>query len=165
MQGIAYDCTDNCIWIATGKDIVSIDKIGKIQKKFSLGEYENYIANGVSYHSESETLWILCYSKYLLKYDKNGNLLKRFDSNYLDQDHIFFDDEIFVSAGADYNGDDNYVIKIDPLTGEENIRYKMLESFAIEGICVKEGNLYVANDGAYHNAKIKKSYISVYEWK
>lgn len=33
VQGIAYDCSDNNIWLATGKEIISIDKNGEIQKK------------------------------------------------------------------------------------------------------------------------------------
>ena len=63
------------------KSIYNIDKKGNIIEKIDLGIYKKYSANGISYDTKNDTIWALMYSKYLLHYDKKGNLLK--EKNYV----------------------------------------------------------------------------------
>ncbi len=167
VQGITYDSKNDSIIVATGKYIYNIDKTGNEIKHFSLGKYSKYSANGVAFNNNEETLWTLLYSKYLLQYDNNDNLIKKIKMNYKDQDQIFIDTDInhmFISVGADYNGNNNFVLDYN-LNNNSNYRlYRVINSYAIEGISVVDGRMYVINDGLYHSAKIKKSYINIYNF-
>ncbi len=164
VQGIAYDCSNASIWIATGSDLVNISKNGDILERFGLGKYSRYKANGIAYDAKTDTLWILCFRKYLLNYDKMGNCLSAVKVNLQDQDHICFteDGDLLASVGADYYGEKNYVVKLDTNTGKVELIYQVLDSFAVEGIYAIDKKLYIVNDGVYHNSKIKKSYLSLY---
>lgn len=62
----------------------------------------------------------------------------------------------------DYNGD-SYVYEVDKETGEYNMKYILKDSFAIEGISIKDGNMLILNDGYYHNAKTTKNQMNYYE--
>lgn len=164
LQGIAYDSSNSSIWLATGDYVHNINKEGNVIKSFSLGKYSRYQANGICYEEKSDTIWVLCYSKYLLNYDKSGNCLKKYKINFKDQDHICSKDGfIYATVGADYYGKDNFIVQINPDNGEVSVLYRANESYAVEGICMLGENIYVANDGLYHQAKIKNSYISIYE--
>ena len=164
LQGVAFDNSNNSLWLAIGKTVKNIDKTGTVLSEFDLGKYSKYMANGICVDSEDGTLWVLCYSRYLLHYDKFGNLIKKMNVNFRDQDHIVVNaDQIWVTAGADYNGDENYVLTMDKNSGDISVKYKVIGAYAVEGICIVGSNMYIANDGLYHNAKIKESYISAYK--
>ena len=70
-----------------------------------------------------------------------------------------------MTVGDDYAGEDNFLVEIDIRNKNSTIKCRIQESYAIEGCIVIDKKLYVVNDGLYHNAKIKKSYISVYDFK
>lgn len=165
VQGIAYDEINDSIWIAEGERIVEMNKSGDILSAIDLGRHAKYRSNGVSMKTDDQTIWVLCYSKYLLNYDRNGKLLKELEVNYLDQDHIYFDGTcLYVSVGADYGSNNNFLIDINLETGTPKNVYRLEKSYALEGIWIGNGKLYVANDGKYHSASIGKSYINVYDF-
>lgn len=162
LQGVAYDQSNDSLWLAVGDTCKNIDKDGKLLSEFSLGKFSKYKSNGICV--DDGTLWVLCYSKYLLHYDKAGNLIEENRFNYKNQDQIcIHDGMLLATVGADYNGDGNYVMVIDRITGKTLVKYQTIGAYAVEGICVVDGKMYIANDGLYHNAKIKESYISVFD--
>jgi len=166
LQGVSYDSVNDSLWIATGKYIHEIDKKGTMIQSVKLGKYESYHSNGICYDDDDDSIWVLCYSMYLLHYDKNGNLVGTFRSNYLDQDHIMYEQGgLYLSVGADYQGPNNFIVQFIPSKRQRNIKYKLTDSYAIEGICQFGGKLIVLNDGKYHSSKIAKSYISIYDIK
>lgn len=165
LQGIAYDERNNNLFLATGNYVYNIDKEGNVIKKIDLGIYKKYSANGISYDISNDTIWVLMYYKYLLHYDKNGNLLGKIKFNYKDQDHIYTENNIlYASMGADYAGNNNFVLKYDLTQNKVEDVYRVENSFAIEGIYLLNNKLYVVNDGYFHSAKIKKSYINIYNF-
>lgn len=165
LQGIAYDPVDNCIWMAVGDSIrefsISNEKVVKI---IDLGEYREYQANGICMDITDNTIWVLCYDQYMLHFDQNGNVLDSYQINMKDQDMIYmYEDMIYITVGADYKGEENYCAVFDPQTGIFRIQYKLYQSYAVEGIYIDEDYIYIVNDGAFHNAMIPRTYISVYE--
>lgn len=165
LQGITYDSYSDNLALATGEYIYIIDKNSNIIKKINLGKYKRYLANGISYDTTNDTIWTLMYSKYLLHYDKNGKLLNKIKFNYKNQDHIYVkDNTLYASIGADYTGNNNFVLKYDLLQKKATDVYRVENSYAIEGIYLLNNKLYVVNDGYFHSAKIKKSYINIYNF-
>ncbi len=164
IQGITYDTSSDSIWIAVGKSIINIDKKGNLLNAIDLKDYAKYSSNGIAYDKNNDTIWILFYKKYLLNIDKNGEVLLKQKVNLKDQDHIFLNDEgnLMATVGADYYGENNYIVDINKATGEIGVKYKIIASYAVEGLCILNNKLYVVNDGFYHNAKINKSYIQIY---
>lgn len=165
IQGVSYDTTTDTLWYSDGKYIINCSKEGDTLTKFDLGKYEKYQPNGVLYDSQTNSLWILCFYNYLLNYDTNGNLVKVIRSDYVGQDHLCFSSEhkLCFSVGNDYDGEENYVVVYSPDLSTIEHAYQVHGSYSIEGICIVGSKLYVANDGYYHNAKIKKNYIAVYD--
>ncbi|MDD2971661.1 MAG: hypothetical protein PHE02_05970 [Lachnospiraceae bacterium] len=163
LQGVAYDQNNNSLWLAVGDSCKNINKDGKLIYEFNLGKYSSYKANGICV--DNDTLWVLCYSKYLLHYDKTGNLIKEFNFNYKGQDQIcIYEDTILATIGADYTGENNYVVSIAKETDASmSVKYQVKGAYAVEGIAVVDGKLYIVNDGLYHDAKIKESYISIFD--
>ena len=164
LQGIAYDELTDSLWLAVGDTVKNISKDGVLIFEFDLGKYSKYKSNGICFDETDDSLWVLCYTKYLLHYDKSGNLIKEYKFNYKDQDQIFLcDGVIFVTVGADYNGEENYIVSMNRDSGKISVPYQISEAYAAEGICIVEGKMYIANNGLYHDAKIKESYISIFE--
>lgn len=165
IQGIAYDKANSSLWYTNGGDVINCNSsTGEEINRFSIGEYSNYKANGICIDSQDGTLWILCMYKYLLHFDKDGTMLDEFDCGYIGQDHICMDEDgqLYISVGTDYQGENNYVVCMDREANIQTI-YQVNGSYAIEGIALIEGELYVVNDGIYHESKIRKNYIQIYD--
>ena len=162
LQGVAYDDYNDSLWLAVGDSCKNISKDGKLIFAFDLGKYKKYKSNGICV--DGDTLWVLCYSKYLLHYDKSGNLIKEYSFNFKDQDMLFNSgDELIATVGADYNGENNYVVTFNKNTGETDVKYQIHGAYAVEGISIVDGKLYILNDGLYHDAKIRESYFAIYD--
>ena len=164
IQGIAFDVTNNSFWYTNGDSVINCSTLDASElSSFSLDKYSKYKANGICIDANDDSLWVLCLYKYLLNYDKKGNLLKVLDCEYIGQDHIWSDSNglLYISAGVDYNGENNYIICINKTTEIKAI-YRVKGSYAIEGILILDDDLYVVNDGIYHDAKIGKNYIQIY---
>lgn len=165
VQGIAYDEETKTIWYTNDDTVINCDaEDGTMISSFNVGEYGKYKCNGICVDPMDDTLWVLCFYNYLLHYKKDGQLIEVYRSDYIGQDHICFDKNgnIYISVGEDYHGNNNYVLYFDKSYNLKKI-YRVLDSYAIEGICIVGSDLYVVNDGYYHDAKIKKNYIQKYQ--
>lgn len=161
LQGISYDEITDTLWYSNGKHIINCTVEGVTIKKIDLTKYR---PNGVLFDSQTNSLWVLCFYNYLLHYDADGNLIRKYKSNYVGQDHLCFnkDGQLCFSAGTDYNGDNNYVVVYSMDTMRIEKAYQVIGSYAIEGISIIDSTLYIANDGYYHDADIKKNYVAIY---
>ena len=161
LQGISYDISNDSIWIATGDSCKNVSKLGAVIKEFSSDEIMKYKSNGICVDGDS--VWVLCYSNYLLKYSKNGELLEKVSFDYKDQDMItLYGNQLLITVGADYNGDNNFILSYDLKTKETSVKFKVLGSYSVEGLTILDEKLYIANDGFFHDAKNKSSYIVRY---
>lgn len=164
IQGIAFDVTNNSFWYTNGGSVINCSALDASElSSFSLDKYSKYKANGICIDANDDSLWVLCLYKYLLNYDKKGNLLKVLDCEYIGQDHICSDNNglLYISAGVDYSGENNYIICIDK-NAEIKTIYRAKGSYAIEGVLILDDDLYIVNDGIYHDAKIRENYIQIY---
>ena len=164
LQGIAYDSLDDALWCAIGDSIVEITKDGTVKNNFTNYYFKKYQANGISIDPIDSSIWVLCYSTKLIHIDRNGNIIGDFTINYKDQDMIFVDDSnIWITIGADYIGKNNFLAVFDKESLQLIVDYRLIKSYAIEGIYKKDGYCYIVNDGLYHESTIPKSYISIYK--
>lgn len=164
LQGVAYDYIDDMLWCAIGKSIIEVTKDGEIKKSISNEFFEEYKANGINVDPVDATLWVLCASEKLLHIDRTGNVIEEIAVNYYAQDMIYVDNEkIYITIGADYTGNDNYLAVYDKESQQLTFEYRLINSYAIEGVYINNNRLYIVNDGLYHNCMIPKSYISVYD--
>lgn len=164
IQGVSYDNETNTLWYSDGIDVVNCDLDGDVIQKIDLGKYKKYKPNGVVYDSEKSTLWVLCFYKYLLKYNQDGKLINVYDSDYIAQDHLAIDKngKLYFSVGNDYHGNNNYIVSYSMDTMKIDNKIQLQNSYSIEGICFVGERLYVTNDGLYHNAKINKNLVIEY---
>ena len=79
LQGISYDEIDNSLWLATGDYIYEINKNGDIIQKYSMGKYSKYKSNGI--FVDNDKIWILCYKKYLLCLNREGDFINKYKFN------------------------------------------------------------------------------------
>ena len=162
LQGVAWDQTNDSLWLAVGDSCINIKKDGTLLSKFNLGKYKKYKSNGICVDEDS--LWVLCYSKYMLHFNKSGQLLNEYSFNLKDQDMLFNNgNELLVTVGADYNGESNYVVSFEKSTGKTSVKYQVVGAYAVEGISIVDNKMYIVNDGLYHDAKIKESYFAIYD--
>ena len=164
IQGVSYDDTTDTLWYSDGYNVNNCDLEGNILKRISLGKYESFKPNGVLYDNISNSVWVLCFYKYLLNYSCEGELLNCYKSNYIGQDHLAMDSEgnIYFSAGVDYSGDNNYVVCYEKNKNKLRKAYRVLGSYSVEGICFLNNYLYIANDGYYHDAFDNRNIIVTY---
>lgn len=165
IQGIAYDAEDDSLWFTDSVEVYHIKKDGTLIGKLDLGSYSEYIPNGVAFDKGRNTLWILFYKKYLIEYTKTGEIKNVFNCDYKDQDHITVENErsLIISVGADYNGQNNYLMRIEKDTGNVTRVFRVQDSYAIEGVCIINSTIYVANNGVFHNAKKYSNSVLLYE--
>lgn len=164
IQGLSFDTSNNTIWYTDSKNIINIDQKGKLLSTLDFGNYSKYKPNGLLYSSKSDSLYILCFNEILLNISKKGEIIKVIECGFSDQDQLCFtsDGSIAFSVGADYQGEDNFLYILDKDNHNVKMIYRLLGSYAVEGVAFVDGNLYVLNDGLYHNAKICKNYVNIY---
>ena len=164
LQGIAYDKIDDAIWIAVGNDIQEISKSGKVMRVIDLKTYAAYQSNGICMDDSDNTIWVLCYRKYLLHINRDGNIQEVYYVDISDQDMIYmYKGLIYITAGAGYTGRNNYCIAFNPKTKQFKECIRLEQSYAVEGIYVDAEHMYIVNDGAFHSAAIPRTYMSIYE--
>lgn len=163
IQGVAYDSNDQSIWFTDGKRIYEIDA-GSWKWKRTISLPERYRKpNGLAYEKDSDTLWCLLQEDFLLHLNKDGNIIEEIACDYDAQDQLGFDEEgiLCFTAGADYKGTDNFIYEL--INDGIFLRYRLLDSYAVEGLVFREGYLMVANDGLYHEAKVPANLINFYK--
>lgn len=161
VQGLTIDSSDDTIWFCSFQEnmVRHIDKKGK-----DLGGLEIKNPTGIAYDSRFDHIWVLTYSE-LLCMEKNGKVKKSIPVSIEGQDQIWIDENnlrVLMTGGINYQGE-NYVYSIDLNSGEIKKLYTLLDSYAIEGIAVDSGNMYIANDGVYHKAKVEANQINIYQ--
>lgn len=163
LQGIAYDSKLDNIWLALGDHILAINKSGRKICEIDVKRYCKDGANGLAYDASDNSLWILCTRQRILHISVDGELLESFSFNFADQDQIVvYDDYLFVTVGAGYQDDNNYVAKVSKKDGTLVALYKVEGSNALEGICIIGDKVLIANDGLYHSDLVGHSYLEVY---
>ncbi|MCI5956182.1 MAG: hypothetical protein MRZ54_04290 [Clostridiales bacterium] len=164
IQGISYDENTDTLWYSNGECVINCTTDGSVIKQIDFAEYKKYKPNGVLFDNRTNRLWVLCFYNYLLNYDADGNLINSYRSDYIGQDHLCFNEnrQLCFSVGCDYKGDENYVVVYSMETMTVERAYQVIGSHSIEGISIIGSNLYVINNGYYHNAHIKKNYVARY---
>lgn len=161
VQGVTFDSSDNTLWFCSfGENLIRHITLGGQD----LGAIETPQPTGIVYEKETDTLWVLTYTE-LYNIQKNGDRRRTIPLSLKGQDQIFLDEErriLYITAGNNYKGK-NYVYTVDLPTGQVKKAYLLHDSCAVEGIFYKEGKLYIANDGYYHNAKVPENQINIYE--
>lgn len=163
VQGLTYDSKQDTLWFANSQKVFQMSKEGEVLGTLDLQGYEQYLPNGICYDSRTDSLWVLFYYQYLINFKKDGKILQLYDCNLADQDHLFlYNDQLYISAGADYDGTENYLYLLNEKTGRVSPCYQLMNSHAIEGFVILDDILYITNDGKFHSDIIGKNYISIY---
>lgn len=161
VQGIAVIPTDNTLWFCS----FSENKVRHITPDgCSLGYMEINRPTGIAYDSRRKSLWILTYTELMLV-SLQGEIIVSYPMKEKGQDQLYYDDEkdrILMTAGWDYQGS-GLVFEIQPQDGKCKLLYRLLDAHAIEGITIKDGLLFIANDGFYHSAKIPVNQVNAYQ--
>ncbi len=76
---------------------------------------------------------------------------------YLDEKN----DIIYFTVGNNYQKP-NDVYTINLSTGQIKKKYILKDSYAVEGIFIINHDMYIINDGYYHNAKVPINCINHY---
>ena len=166
IQGLCVDGADQTLWFCSFGE----GKIRHITREAqSLGEFDIGRPTGIAYDSRTDSLWVLTYTQ-LINYSKNGIQLKRFDVNIEGQDQLWLDEDadvMYFTAGLNYDGSlfkgDNAVYSVDLKTGKVEKTYSLATSYAVEGLWISEGKMYVLNDGYYHGARVPVNQVDVYD--
>lgn len=166
IQGLCVDGADLTIWFCSFGE----GKVRHITRDAqSLGEFDIEQPTGITYDSRTDSVWILTYTQ-LIRISKDGEWLESFEVNVKGQDQLWLDETnnvMYFTAGINYSGDifkgDNALWSVDLDTGAVNEVCVLADSYAVEGICVSEGKMYVLNDGYYHSAKIPVNQVNVYD--
>lgn len=166
VQGIAYDSKSDTFWITSRQWIYNIDKYANLKKKIKVFCYPFGFVNSIAYDRYTDSIWVLTSKNGLFNYSKEGKVIKSHNFNIEQQDHIFLVNEnlLLITFGANYCSNENYLVEVNLENGKLGQVYSLNESYAMEGIYVLGKDLYVVNDGLYHDAQIKKSYINIYEF-
>lgn len=163
-QGITIDQSNNTLFFVdvSNNKINNITTSGKLINSFKIANY----APGLVYDSRTDTLWSIDSISLKNIKKEDGKILKEINTKGIEHiDQLYLDEQeniMYLTAGANYHGN-NYVYKIDLSTGLKQIAYILEDSYAIEGIYIRGNQMYIANDGYYHRARIKKNIIQVYE--
>lgn len=160
IQGVTVD-KEGEIWFCSPKErlVRSID--ADFNEVRSIRLRSN---TGITYDSRNDSIWILT-SRKLVNYSKEGELLASYRFKRKAQDQLYLDEsanEMYITTGADYHGP-NFVYKLDLDSRAFNMEYVLEDSFAIEGISIVGDKMYILNDGYYHDAKVPRNQVNVYQ--
>ena len=131
-----------------------------------IGSFDLKEANGIAADARTNQLWVLT-RDHLYRCDYSGKIDKSFKVKIRGQDQLYLDEKedlMYLTAGADYQGD-SYVYTVDLKTGQVKVKYVLKDSFAVEGMSIVNGIMYVLNDGHYHGAKDAKNQVNCYDLK
>ena len=161
VQGVTVDSSDNTLWYVSPPDnkMYHISTTGEELGEVNLGTN----ATGIAYDSRTDTLWVLDSTK-LINVEKDGTVNTTITLDISNVDQIYLDEtdnSIYITAGNNYQGD-SYVYIVNLSTQKSKLLYTLEDSHAIEGIHIKDGKMYIGNDGVYHEAKIESNIIQVY---
>lgn len=158
IQGIAIDSIDTSIWLCSYEEnlIRHIDQGGNSLSYFSMKH-----PTGITYDKDDDTLWVLT-SDTLYKTDKLGNRIDSISFCERAQDQICkYGNKLYITSGDDYQKE-QFVWTIDLNKNKYAKKYIASGCYAIEGIAIVDSVIYIANDGIYHNARIRANIVNCY---
>ena len=159
IQGVAIDSTSNIWFCSYGENLVRcMDQNGN---PINCHRVKN--PSGIAYSSSDDTFWVLT-NRYLIHFSREFNEICKFSFKVAGQDQLFYDEEqkiIYITAGNNYHGE-SYVYSFDVTNELFKLEYILQDSFAIEGITIINGSMYVFNDGLYHDAEIPVNQVNIY---
>lgn len=161
IQGLTIDYSDNSFWFCSFSEnkIRHIDKYGK-----DLGYIDFEKPTGIVYDNRTDSLWVLSYDD-LVNIKKDGTIEKKISIQEEGQDQLWLDEKsnkMYITTGNNYKSS-NYVFTIDLSTEEVKKEYTMADSYAVEGIYIEGSDMYILNDGFYHNGKVKVNQVNIYD--
>lgn len=159
IQGVVIDNTRN-IWLCSyGENLIRcID-----QEENQICSHRVNKPSGIAYDSSNDTFWVLT-DQYLIHFNRDFNEISKYSFRVAGQDQLFFDEKqnlIYITAGNDYHGD-SFVYTFDIDNEAFELKYILKDSFAIEGISIIEDNMYIFNDGLYHDAEVPVNQVNIY---
>ncbi|MGN0351067.1 MAG: hypothetical protein ACI4ES_05385 [Roseburia sp.] len=159
IQGVALD-DKNTLWFCSyGENLIRhIKTSGE-----TIGEFKVKNPSGIAYSNNTDSLWILT-DKELINYSLSGEPIRSYSFRVEGQDQLYIDEDsglIYITAGINYQAA-NYVYCFDIESEEFELKYILTDSYAIEGITIIDGVMYILNDGFYHDAKIPVNQVNVY---
>lgn len=85
--------------------LLCVTKDGRLLKEVKINDPELKV-NGIAYEKNTDTLWILGDSDYLLNITKSGDVLARIPCDVKGQDQLMFsnDGKLCFTGGVDYYG-------------------------------------------------------------
>lgn len=160
IQGVAYTEKDTTLWFCSFSEdkVYHTNMYGECIDTYSISQ-----PTGIAYDPSRNCVWVLTYSK-LIQISVPGELQISYDVKVDGQDQICYDlnnDRLLMTAGLNYQGS-NYVYEINLQDGAYDLLYSLQDSYAVEGIALVDGYLYIANDDLYHNAKIPQNLVNRY---
>lgn len=158
IQGSGIDKKDGTLYICSFDEnlIRHMDRKGNAIDSISIQN-----PTGIVYDGRNDELIVLTYDR-IVRMDKTGNIKSHFKFKEKGQDQIYlFGDKLYVTYGLNYHKP-QYLRVLDA-SGDEIQTYRMLESYAIEGVAVKDSLVYILNDGVYHEAKIPENVVVQYK--
>jgi DNA-binding beta-propeller fold protein YncE len=117
---------------------------------------------GVAIDQATGHLWVLTFTD-LIEYTKEFRQISTFPIHKDGQDQLaILNGKIYITHGLDYSKD-QFVSVFDIATRRIDETYTVDKSYAIEGIAIVDSLVYIANDGLYHDAKIKRNQVNIYK--
>lgn len=131
VQGVAYDSADDAIWFTDSHSIYEISLKGDLLREIGSSKYSK--PNGLAYDVHTDHLWVLYFYGDLVEYNISGQAVRTIRARYADQDQITINDGIiYMTVGADYKGNDNFLLGLDMNSGEVIEKYRLQQSYAVE---------------------------------
>lgn len=158
VQGVAVNEMDNSIYLCSFSEnkVRHISDDNQIIDSISIDR-----PTGVAIDKKTGHLWVLTFSD-LVEYDQNHKQLSNSPIVKDGQDQLaILDGKIYITHGLDYSKS-QFVSIFDIASRELEKTYTVDSSYAIEGIAIVDSLVYIANDGLYHDAKINKNQINIY---
>ncbi len=159
LQGVAYDTTDNTLWIAS-TDEGKVHHVSQAGADLA-GDLTITSVNGLAYDSLRDQLWYVKSTGPVYRIAKNSatqlaQITLPFD--WAEVDNLFYDaarDWLWVSYGT--AGANGWVAAFNITTGLMEYHAELLSVLAIEGIALRGSTLYVTDDEYAHGVGISKN--------
>lgn len=153
IQGIAYDSSDDTLWLSegSGSDVVyHINKDGTFIETLNLPS-----SSGITYDSTTDTLWTCNFTTSLIKnYTKTGTEISSNAVTFSGIDMLaYHKDSNTVWASGGGNGTVGFIRIFDIATSTWGEQLDLADiTLSVEGIAFVGNQLMVADDGYFHQS-------------
>ena len=163
VQGITLDA-DGTIWFCSTSENL-IRHIGMDGE--SIGSFSVSQPTGIAYSPTDDSLWVLTYASTnnIKRMSKSGVVFEQYTFGYSETlDQCFLDSlkgYLYIDAGVNYTNRNNiYLFNIS--THQQSIACTV-DSYAVEGIWIGDGQMIIVNDGYYHSAYVEANQANIYK--